>query len=87
MLSDQIDKAKRDETAMMELINKFNPLFKMYAAKLNYEDAHSDILLYFIELIKSFDLSNIIQLNDAAVVSYINVSIKNFYYKKVQTIL
>lgn len=87
MLRDQIDKAKTDEKEMMELINKFNPLLKKYAAKLNYEDAYSDILLYFIELIKSFNLNHISCLKDAAAVSYINVSIKNFYCKKLQKII
>ena len=88
MLSNLVEKAQKgDDNAMMELINQFSFLFKKYARKLNYEDAYEDIRLYFIELIKSMNLKKLQCLEDGVIVSYINVSIKNFYNKKIRKIL
>lgn len=88
MLHKIIEEAqKQDEEAMMKLIEKFNPLFKKYAYKLNYEDAYEDIILYFIELVKSLKLKRLTCLKDEVIVSYINVSIKNYYIKKIQKII
>lgn len=72
---------------MLELIVRFRPLIKKYASKLNYEDAYEDIILFFIELIKSFNLNSMSLLKDEVVVSYINTSIINFYNKKVQKLI
>lgn len=72
-----------DKNAMTELIERFQPLLKKYAAKLNYEDAYEDLVLYYIGLIKSLNLNKLICTKDEIIVSYINVSIKNFYKKTV----
>lgn len=88
MLSELITKAQEaDQKAMMELINRFYPLFKKYAVKLNYEDAYEDIVLYYIELIKSLNLKKIDCPKDEIIISYINVSIINFYNKKVRKLI
>ncbi|MBQ6887145.1 MAG: sigma-70 family RNA polymerase sigma factor [Lachnospiraceae bacterium] len=88
MLCDLVEKAqKSDDAAMMELIDKFSLLFKKYAKKLNYEDAYEDIMLYFIELVKTFNLNKLSCQKDEVIVSYINVSIRNFYNKKVQKVI
>lgn len=84
MLYDLINSVQKDDKeAMTELINKFHPLLKKYAAKLNYEDAYEDIVLYYIGLIKSINLDQLVCTRDEVIVSYINVSIINFYKKKV----
>jgi DNA-directed RNA polymerase specialized sigma subunit len=44
-----------DDEAMLELINRFQPLLKKYAKKLRYDDAYEDCLLFFIELVKTMD--------------------------------
>lgn len=49
-----------DKNAMTELIGRFQPLLKKYAAKLNYEDAYEDLVLYYIGLIKSLNLNKLI---------------------------
>lgn len=65
--------------SMEELISKFHPLIKKYARKLNYEDSESDLVLFFIELIKSFPKGLLEAANEGKIVKYISVSIKNQY--------
>lgn len=74
---------KDDKDAMMELITRFQPLLRKYANKLRYEDAYEDVVLYFIQLVKSINLDRLESHNDEVVVSYINVSIRNFYNKQI----
>lgn len=76
-----------DKEAMLELINRFQPLLKKYARKLGYDDAYEDCLLFFIELIKTVDLKKLNTLNDPAITSYIKVSVTHFYGKKVRKAL
>lgn len=76
-----------DQNAMTELIERFQPLLKKYAAKLNYEDAYEDLMLYYIGLIKSLNLKKLICTKDEIIVSYINVSIKNYYKKTITKII
>ena len=80
MLRKLLDQAQEhDESAMLELIQRFYPLFKKYAIKLEYEDAYEDLILWFIELIKSYKLA---ALQEEVIVSYIQVSVNNYYNKK-----
>lgn len=84
MLYELIQNAQKgNKEAMLELINRFSPLFKKYAKKLNYEDAYEDIVLYFIKLVKIFKLSEMKNSEEAAIVSYINIAVVNFYHKSV----
>ena len=58
MLYELINSVQRDDKeAMTELIDRFQPLLKKYAAKLNYEDAYEDMVLYYIGLIKNINLN------------------------------
>ncbi len=72
-----------DEKAMLELINRFQPLLRKYAKKLRYADAYEECLLFFIELVKTMDLKRLKALEDQALVSYIKISITHFYGKQV----
>ena len=88
MLSDLMKKAQKgDEDAMLKLIERFRPLFRKYAIKLNYEDAYEDIILFFIEFVHAVRLNDISSLKDEILVSYINISVINFYNKKVQKVI
>lgn len=82
MICNLLTKAQQgDNEAMMELINRFQPLLRKYARKLGYDDAYEDCLLFFIELVKAIDLKRLSARKDQAVVSYIKVSVINFYKK------
>lgn len=84
MICSLLEKAQQgDNTAMMELIDKFQPLLKKYARKLNYDDAYEDCLLFFIELVKTMDLKKLNDHKDQAAAAYIKVSVTHFYDKKI----
>lgn len=85
MLRKMLDRAKEnDEKAIVKLIEHFYPLMKKYAMKLEYEDAYEDMVLWFIELIRSDKLA---LLQEEVIVSYIHVSVTNYYNKKIGKIL
>lgn len=88
MIRDIVMQAQQsDENAMLKLIDKFKPLLKCYARKLNYEDAYEDMVLFFIELVNSFNVDRLSTAEDGDIVSYINISVRNFYYKKIATLV
>ncbi|WP_055669804.1 sigma-70 family RNA polymerase sigma factor [Desnuesiella massiliensis] len=64
---------------LLELIDAFSPLINKYSRLLIYEDAKSDLILFFIELIYKFPIDNKIFIKDEYVVSYISKAIKNKY--------
>ena len=70
------DAEKHDEKAMVELIERFSPLFKKYALKLGYEDAYEDIILWFIELVKSGKLAS---LQEKVIVLVLEQTMKSYY--------
>ena len=85
MLRRLLDLAQEnDKEAMQELIRRFHPLFRKYANKLEYEDAYEDIILWFIELVKSGKLS---ALQEEVIASYIQVSVCNYFSKKIEKII
>lgn len=71
-----------DNSATLFLVDKFNPLLKKYSRMLYYEDAYNDLLLNFLELIKSIEIDHIHCDNDAIIVSYIAKSIHHSYIKR-----
>ena len=75
-----------DEEAMLELINRFQPLLKKYAKKLRYDDAYEDCLLFFIELVKTMDLKKLNTMQDQSIAAYVKVSVTHFYSKKTRRI-
>lgn len=75
-----------NQEAMLELINRFQPLLKKYAKKMEYDDAYEDCVLFFIELIKKMNLKKINMQSDQGIASYIKVSVAHFYHKKIQNI-
>ncbi|RKI79750.1 sigma-70 family RNA polymerase sigma factor [bacterium 1xD42-87] len=75
-----------DDEAMLELINRFQPLLKKYAKKLRYDDAYEDCLLFFIELVKTMDLKKLNTMRDQSIAAYIKVSVAHFYSKKTRGI-
>lgn len=66
----------------MKIIEKFMPLIKKYARKLDYDGADTDLIISLIKLIKKFPINedNMFQ-EDKVIVSYIYISIKNEYIR------
>lgn len=80
MLIYKISRAKADDQQeMLNLIERFSPLIKKYAWKLNYEDAENDLILEFIQLIKDFDVESLKCREDGAITNYICKSMQNRY--------
>lgn len=78
MLVDDINAAKLgDEISMVDLILKFKPIIIKYGVKLG-EDGEHDITEFFITLIKKIPIIA----NDGGIVNYINLSIRNYCFKK-----
>jgi RNA polymerase sigma factor (sigma-70 family) len=71
-----------DNVSFMEIIERFMPLIKKYAKKLNYDGADTDLIISFIKLIKNLLISqNKLLQEDQEIISYISVSIKNEYIR------
>jgi len=75
-----INSKQGDKDALTILINKFLPLLKKYAYKLNYEDALDELILFFIETTKRINISGFLKENgDNYLISYLNQCVKNKY--------
>lgn len=45
-----------NEGAMIELVERFNPIVKKYSKMLNYDGAYTDLLIRFIIVIKNINI-------------------------------
>ena len=77
-----INQAKTNEKALLSLIEDYRFLLMKYASFLSYEDAYSDLLLDFIEMILKLDTNKFKVKNDFVITSYIRKSVHNAYLKK-----
>ena len=57
--------------AQLQIVQRFQPLLKKYAALLKYEDAYSDLQLYLLELLHSGKLTKLQRKDDGTLVKYI----------------
>lgn len=68
-----------DQSAMLKIIDMFQPAIQKYTRLMKYsEDAHSDIVLALIELIRAIDLDKLTCQSDYALINYIS---KTLYHK------
>ena len=63
--------------AQLQIVQRFQPLLKKYAALLKYEDAYSDLQLYLLELLHSGKLTKLQRKDDGTLVKYIESSIRH----------
>ncbi len=70
---------KQDMTVFESLYDEFKKLLMYYAVKLHYDDAASDLTLFFIELLYQIDLSRFNSDESYSIRNYICVAIKNHY--------
>ncbi|MCB2318027.1 sigma-70 family RNA polymerase sigma factor [Clostridium tagluense] len=72
----------KNKDAATKIIEKFMPLIKKYATKLNYDGADTDLIISLIKLIKKLPIDkNKLFEKDKVIVSYIAISIKNEYIR------
>ncbi len=85
MIIDDIRKSQLgDDTATLNLIEKFKPALKKYARKLETEDAYYDLQVEFLDLISHIDCTTLKTKNDGAMVQYLVKSIYHAYVKILQ---
>lgn len=65
-----------DEASLVELIMKFKPLISKLSKKLIYEEAETDLIIEFINIILNINLNNFNHHNDGALVSYFHLTLK-----------
>lgn len=83
MIADLINQSQKgNNEATLSLIENFNPILKKYAYKLFYEDAYSDLLIDFIELLHNIRLNLIYDKSEGSLVSYLVTSIRRSYIKR-----
>ena len=70
-----------DNDELYLLIKKFEPIIKKLSRKLNYEEAETDLIIFFIEFVKSINLEKFKIKNDGIIVNYIKKSLYNKYTK------
>lgn len=66
-----------DKGALSEVLIIFSPSLKFSARLLNYEDAYNDLIVELIEVINKLKLDTLRANNDAALISYFNIVIRN----------
>ncbi len=70
---------KQDMTAFPILFEEFKKLICFYATKLRYEDAASELTLFFIELLYEIKLSKFVNDDSEDIHRYISASVRNKY--------
>ncbi len=63
--------------ALIELIDRFDPLIKSLTRKLDYYCADADILIAFINIVSNCNIENYISYNDGPIVRYIHICLYN----------
>lgn len=74
---DQIHFGNDSETALSELIEKFEPLLNKYAHELKYDCAKSDLIIFLIQLIRHLDFNKINHYSEGQLVTYIVTALRN----------
>lgn len=70
-----------DKESLEYLIFKFDPIINSISRKLNMDCAKTDMVIFFIKLIKGMKIENIQNLSDGALVKYIEIALRRKYIK------
>lgn len=60
-----------------DVINIFRPTINKFSRKLKYEEAETDLIIAFIEMLKAMNLKKFDSNNEGAIVNYIYSTMKN----------
>lgn len=66
-----------DNEKIIDVINEFELTIKKFSIKLHYEEAETDLIIAFIEMIRSINLNKFDSDNKGAIVNYIYNTMKN----------
>lgn len=73
-----------DKNAMMEMLDRFQPLLRKYARMLKVEDAYEILVTDFLEMLCKIKLSNLRSSEDGVLVCYIRSSVYHSYIRHSQ---
>lgn len=73
-----------DQSSMLSLLTQFRPLIRKYARSLYTEDAESELILDFIEMIYKINIQTMKKTDEGSLVSFIRNSVYHAYCKRVQ---
>lgn len=71
---DTIQKCNREELDL--LVERFHPLIKKYSRELPYEEAETDLVIFFINLIDKINLEKFKTKGEGALVNFIRNSLR-----------
>ncbi|SHJ93119.1 RNA polymerase sigma factor, sigma-70 family [Clostridium cavendishii DSM 21758] len=87
-LCELIERAKDDDKdALYTIIERFYPSIRKFSSKLNYDEAETDLVIFFILLLQKINLSNFKTRNEGIIVNYLYSSLRNKYidiYRKLK---
>lgn len=66
-----------NETAMLSIIIRFEPLIKKLSRELNYEEAQTDLIIFIIELTRKIPRDKFNNNDEGQLVNYIHKSLTN----------
>lgn len=76
-----------DWDAVVELIERFQPLLRKYAYLLNYKDAYEDMQVDFIEFLLKLNPAIFHPPSDGIITEYIRVAVMNMYRARVKNVI
>lgn len=76
-----------DQNAKLEIIKKFNPVLRKYAYYLSKEGAYSDLVVDFLDLLRTMNLDKIVDTSDGSMVKYIRRCINNCFNKRMAKLI
>lgn len=68
---------QNNEDALNEIINKFKPLIKKLSNRLEYEEAETDLIISFIQIINRINPYKLKNTSEGALVNYISRALNN----------
>ena len=67
----------RDEQSVTDLLLQFEPAIKNLSSTLHYEEAKTDLIIVFLELVNGIDIQRFRAANNKQIASYIHKHLKN----------
>ena len=66
-----------DKDSLLNIINRFKPLISKLTRKLSYEEAETDLIILFIQIIQSLKLDKFNEFSQGELIAYLHNSLSN----------